>query len=102
MALEADFDTNLWSHQAVYNTAEHRIEMYLTSLEDQVVTIPVLGRSYVFRRGTRILTELSRKFDPAELARWFEARGFGLVRHWSDERDYFGLMLLERKATQTL
>jgi dimethylhistidine N-methyltransferase len=96
-ALEADFDTRLWAHQSRYDAETHQVEMYLVSLEDQVVTIPGLGRSYVFRRGTRILTEISRKFDPDELAAWFEARGFQRVRHWGDERDYVGMLLLERQ-----
>jgi uncharacterized SAM-dependent methyltransferase len=94
--LDADFDTTLWAHQAVYNDSAHRIEMYLTSLADQVVTIASLGRSYAYPTGARILTELSRKFDPQELAMWFETRGYGVVRQWTDDRDYYGLMLLER------
>lgn len=99
-ALDGDFDPRLWAHEAVYNDDLHQIEMYLTSLADQVVTMPVLGRSFVFRRGKRILTELSRKFDPQELAGWFDASGFRCVRQWTDAREYFGLMLLERKAGQ--
>ncbi|MFN3432179.1 MAG: L-histidine N(alpha)-methyltransferase, partial [Candidatus Sericytochromatia bacterium] len=97
-ALDGDFELGLWSHEAHYDRETHRIEMYLRSLEDQVVTMPVLGRSFVFRRGQRILTELSRKFDPQALAEWFEARGFRCERRWTDEQGYVGLMLLERQA----
>lgn len=96
--LDGDFDLSLWAHRAVYNEADSRIEMYLTSLEDQVVTLEALGRSYVFERGARILTELSRKFEPTELAGWFEERGFQAVRQWTDDRAYMGLMLLERRG----
>ena len=47
-------------------------------------------------RGETILTELSRKFDPDELAAWFARHGFRLVRNWTDPAEYFGLMLLRR------
>ena len=99
-ALDGDFEPGLWAHQAVYDEATHQVEMYLLSLEDQVVTMPPLGRSFVFRRGRRILTELSRKHDPQELADWCAQRGFRCVRQWTDEREYVGLLLLERTSAR--
>jgi dimethylhistidine N-methyltransferase len=97
-ALGGDFELGHWSHEAHYDRESHRIEMHLRSLEDQEVTLSALGRSFAFRRGQRILTELSRKFDPQELAQWFESRGFRCERRWTDEQGYVGLMLLERQA----
>lgn len=94
--LDSDFVPERWGHVALYNTETHQIEMYLESLTDQVVVAPRLERRYAFAKGQRILTEISRKFDPDELAAWFQTRGFAKVRHWSDARGYFGLLLLER------
>lgn len=92
----SDFVPARWQHVARYDEAAHQIEMYLESLCEQVVAIPRLDRRYAFAKGQRILTEISRKFDPDELVAWFRARGYAPIKRWSDPRDYFGLLLLER------
>ncbi|MFP5501364.1 MAG: L-histidine N(alpha)-methyltransferase, partial [Candidatus Sericytochromatia bacterium] len=94
-ALGSDFQRSAWRHVARYDEGLDRIEMHLESAVDQVVTFPD-GPRFAYRAGQRILTEISRKFDPDGLAAWFEPRGFRAVEHWADEREYFGLMLLER------
>lgn len=96
--LQADFDLSRWSHRAVYNPVEHQIEMYLVSGAAQQVRIAALGRSYRFAAGETILTELSRKFDPEELAGWFSRRGFRCIEHFTDRARYFGLLLLQRET----
>lgn len=95
-ALGADFQLDHWRHRALYNEQDHQIEMYLESKQAQEVHIHALDRRFRFEKGERVLTELSRKFDPDELADWFGERGFPCVRHWSDAAGYFGLMLLRR------
>jgi L-histidine Nalpha-methyltransferase len=70
--LGGHFNLNHWRHQAIYNHDEHQIEMYLESL-----------------------TEISRKFDPDELADWFRRKGFECHQQWTDPAENFGLMLLE-------
>ena len=96
--LGADFVLSNWCHRAVYNAQDDQIEMYLDSLTDQVVHFPAAARSIRFARGEALLTELSRKFDPGELADWFAERGFRCVSHWSDASEYVGLLLLRRDA----
>jgi len=83
-----------WSHQAFYDSDLHRIEMHLRALEAQVVAIPSLGLEVAFEAGEGILTEISRKFDPDELAAWCAACGFAVVASWSDPAERFGLLLL--------
>lgn len=95
-ALGADFKLGAWRHVARYDEAKHQIEMYLESATEQVVTFPD-GPAIRFEAHERILTEISRKFDPDALAAWFEARGFRAIERFNDARDYFGLLLLERK-----
>lgn len=92
--LGADFDLSRWRHRAPYNRQLHRIEMHLESTVAQEVCIAALDRRYAFAAGERILTEISRKFDPQALGNWFEALGYHSVRHWSDRQGLFGLMLL--------
>ncbi len=93
--LGADFVPSNFAHRALYNPSNDQIEMHLSSLCDQTVHVPP-GGAYHFRQGETILTELSRKFDPDELATWFSSRGFRCVQKWTDDAEYFGLMLLKR------
>lgn len=94
--LGADFDLAAWRHEACYNQHDHQIEMYLVSDRTQIVTISAIGQSFEFGRGERLLTELSRKFDPEEVVAWFACRGFQLIQRWTDDREYFELALFQR------
>lgn len=96
--LGADFRPEAWEHRAHYNPLEHQIEMYLESREAQEVRLEALDLTVAFEAGECILTEISRRFDPSELAGWFEDRDFRAVQHWSDERQDFSLMLLKREG----
>jgi uncharacterized SAM-dependent methyltransferase len=57
--LGANFDPNAFAHYAPYNTAEHRIEMYLVSLKRQSVTI--CGKHFDFAADEPVHTEDSHK-----------------------------------------
>lgn len=94
--LGADFRLAAWRHRAHYNPLEHQIEMYLESQEAQEVTLEALGLTVRFEPQEAILTEISRKFDPSELAGWFEDRGFRAIQHCTDEQQDFSLMLFRR------
>lgn len=96
--LGADFRHGAWLHRALYNPVEHQIEMYLESRVAQEVRLEGLGLAVSFEAQERILTEISRKFNPSELAGWFEDRGFRAVEHWSDERQDFSVMLFKREG----
>ncbi len=92
--LGADFDLAAWRHDAPYNAASHRIEMYLVSEREQQVRIAALEQTYEFAAGERILTEISRKFEPERLAPLFAP--FVLVSDWTDAAERFGMVLLRR------
>lgn len=93
--LGANFNVNQWQHIAFYNADAHQIEMHLKSLCEQTIHIDALNHSFTFTPGERILTEISRKFDPSELAAWFEHYQFHCLEQWTDRDERFGLMLLE-------
>ncbi len=98
--LEADFRLACWQHRAFYNAAEHQIEMVLESTTDQAVR--VAGQLFFYKAGESILTEISRKFDPDELASWLARQGFVTRACWMDEREVYGLMLVCRVHTEGL
>lgn len=94
--LGADFALRHWRHQALYAESEHQIEMHLVSVRPQ--TVHVAGEAFRFEAGEGILTEISRKFDPEELAAWFSRRGFVTSAGWQDAEETYGLMLLRREG----
>jgi dimethylhistidine N-methyltransferase len=93
--LGGNFDLSRWKHCALYNEVDQQIEMFVESTKAQSVFLEALGRSFNFEAGERILTEISRKFDPQELSDWFKAQGFQVIKHWQDSAEWYGLLLLQ-------
>lgn len=91
--LDADFDPARFEHQAEYNTARGRIEMYLESTGPQRVRLN--GAEIAFDAGERIHTESSYKYHREEFLELAGAAGFVQQRMWTDERGYFMVLLLE-------
>ena len=90
--LEADFDVEHFSHQAVYNVEQGRVEIYIVSERDQVVT--VFDRRFEFSAGERILTEYSHKYTIDGFVELASQAGFSLHKHWTDERELFAVLHL--------
>jgi L-histidine N-alpha-methyltransferase len=91
--LHAGFDIDRFQHVALWNEEDHRIEMRLRSLDDQVVDIKDLDLQVSFAAGEDLLTEISTKFtrDSVE-AELFEA-GFIVDAMWEAPEGEFLLTL---------
>jgi dimethylhistidine N-methyltransferase len=92
--LDGNFDLSRFAHDAVYNEAQGRIEMYLVSLAHQ--TAHVLTRSFAFAEGERIHTENSHKYTVAEFQALAGASGWHPVKAWTDPDNLFSLHLLRQ------
>lgn len=90
--LDANFDLAAFAHEAFYNPAEGRIEIYFRSLKPQTVT--VAGRGFVFRAGERVHTEYSYKYDDAGIALLARSAGFTIARTWTDPARLFAVVYL--------
>jgi dimethylhistidine N-methyltransferase len=90
--LEANFDLSAFAHEAFYNQAAGRIEIYFRSLHDQAVT--VAGRRFAFTKGERVHTEYSYKYDDADIAQLARRGGFTLDRSWTDPDRLFAVAFL--------
>ena len=91
--LGAALDPDLFSHRAVYDAGQERIEMWLHSRAEQAVNTPNLETR--FARGEGVRTEISTKFTPASAARTFEEAGLELLDLYTDDRSLFALALGE-------
>lgn len=91
--LGADFDLTRFAYSARFDEETSAVEMELAALEAQTVT--VAGRRFDFAEGERLHTESSRKYTVDGFARFAETAGLRAVRTWTDEREWFAVMLLD-------
>lgn len=91
--VDANFNIRNFSHMAFFNRDLNRIEMYLVSEIDQIISFRKLGSSIPLSKGERILTEISRKFTCGELESMVTGGGLQIVRHFEPENKYFSLIL---------
>ncbi|TQV71918.1 L-histidine N(alpha)-methyltransferase [Denitrobaculum tricleocarpae] len=89
--LGGDFDLERFSHKAVWNDADSRIEMHLVS--DIAQSITLLGKSFDFAGGESIHTENSRKFSVPGLQSLAEDCGWRPVRVWEDPQKLFSVQM---------
>ncbi len=90
--LGADFDLARFAHDAAYNRAEGRIEIYIRSLADQIVI--VAGRAVRFAKDERIHIEDSCKYSIDEFRGLAARGGYRAVRVWTDRAQHFSIHLL--------
>ncbi|MEO6410296.1 MAG: L-histidine N(alpha)-methyltransferase [Burkholderiaceae bacterium] len=85
----SDFDPREWRHVAFFDVAQSRIEMHLEARED--LTVRWEGGERGFAEGERIHTENSYKHTLEGFAALLREAGFEATRHWTDEREWFGV-----------
>ncbi|MFO0881609.1 MAG: L-histidine N(alpha)-methyltransferase [Gemmataceae bacterium] len=87
--LSGTFDLDRFRHRAVYHEAAGRIEMYLISLDDQVVEVD--GEEFAFEAGERICTEYSCKYTREEFAEMLREAGLEVRQVWTDPQQLFSV-----------
>ena len=97
--LGADFNLEAFSHRALWNAGQRRVEMHLVSATRQAVRIPAAGSTFSFEAGDTIWTESSYKHTPEGVASLAAGAGFAPRQVWVDEADGFALALLSAAAS---
>jgi L-histidine Nalpha-methyltransferase len=92
--LGGEFDLEDFAHAAPFVEESSRIEMHLVCRRPLAVRVAALGREFAFEEGETIHTENSHKYDRAAIVRIAAAAGLGVLRLWSDPREWFTLALL--------
>src|SRR5580698_80540 len=91
--LDANFNPQLFRHQARWNEQHSRIEMHLESLLAQRVAVRALGLEVRFGLGETIHTENSYKFTDQRVVALLTRAGFKLRQQWSDPEKWFTVYL---------
>ena len=94
--LGTNVDLDKIVHVAFFNQAREQMEIYIELLAAQTITLPDLQQSFAFTRGERIMLEISRKFHLAKVIENLSSYGLQPVRTYTDEQDWFGLLLIEK------
>ena len=85
--VKTDFNLEHWEHYAIFNAQLARIEMYLRSTQQQVVSWS--GGEKRFAANELIHTENSYKYTQEKFESLLMSAGFKTVRSWTDPNSYF-------------
>lgn len=94
--LGASVDLAALEHVAAYNPVWQRVEIFVRFESDQDVYIAPLDRTITIAAGTAVMTEISRKFELDQVRDNLELYGFGVRRVFTDDREWFAVLLLQR------
>lgn len=90
----ANFNIDLFTHNAIWNAEKSRIEMHLIVDEDHTVLLE--DKLISFAKGETIHTENSHKYS-LESFRKIVDSWFDVKKVWTDDKQYFSLQYLEPK-----
>lgn len=95
--LDAGLDLDRIEHVARWNDEWQRIEIFGRFQSTQRLRIRPLGLELTIRQGEQVMTEISRKFVVPRLTAYLRCFGFRLARTFTDERQWFAVLLLQRE-----
>ncbi|HEY7166902.1 MAG TPA: L-histidine N(alpha)-methyltransferase [Candidatus Binatia bacterium] len=93
----ANFDLAKMIYQSRFNPELGQIEMHAVAAETQKIVFASFDASFEWRKGERILVEISRKFDPARVQQQLRFFDLEPVGHFTDAREWFSLLLFKKK-----
>jgi L-histidine N-alpha-methyltransferase len=96
--LGGSFDLSSFTYEAIWDSAEHRIEMGLRSDLEQLVAVEGLDLKVELAAGELVRTEISTKFTREGLTAELVAGGFAPVAWWTDTAGDFALALARVEA----
>jgi len=91
--LDGDIPVEAFRHRAIWNDAMSRIEMHLEAVRDLAFT--VAGATFAFKAGETIHTENSHKYGHRDSRLMLRAAGWGVIREWTDDDQWFSIILAE-------
>ncbi|SEI50447.1 dimethylhistidine N-methyltransferase [Dyadobacter sp. SG02] len=97
--LNADFNLDQFEHFPTYDPESGSCKSYLISLQEQAVTFRLQDRTdYIyFQKHETIFTEISQKYNIAELEKMAKIAGFEVIQNYYDANGWFVDMVWEAK-----
>lgn len=94
--LDADFNVDSFRHVPEYEEEEGIARSAIESAVEQHVTIKKIGKTYHFKKGERIHTEISRKYNDEIIRKIIANTDFELTDKLTDSKKYFADYVLTR------
>ena len=94
--LRSNIELSAVEHEARYNNDKKQIEIHARFTRQQTLRIMPLDENITIAKGERVNTEVSRKFDLEEFLPYVEEFGFATEEVFTDDRNWFALILLQR------
>jgi dimethylhistidine N-methyltransferase len=91
--LDGTIPVEAFCHRAIWNDEMSRIEMHLEAVRD--IAFTVAGTAFSLCAGETIHTENSHKYGHRDSRLMLRAAGWGVLREWTDEKQWFSIILAE-------
>lgn len=90
--VDTDFDTDLFTHVAFFNTHESRIEMHLQATADMEIGSKYLPNKILVKEGETIHTENSYKFTLEKIHEYQSVSGLQVQTIHTDKNKWFSVV----------
>ncbi len=98
--LGGNFNLNQFKHRPEYDEQVGVAKSFLESMTDQKVYIDSLDKEFEFKKGEKIQTERSRKYNDEVLQNIIRDSDFSIIKKFTDSRNYFADYLLSRNESK--
>lgn len=96
--LGADIQVDAFAHAAPFVEEFSRIEMHLVCRRSHRAHVAAVDLTFQFHQGEIIHTENSHKYTLPGFTALCHSVGLRVRRHWTDDRDWFALLLVGPEA----
>lgn len=94
---ETNFNISDFVHISFYNKQKNRIEMHLEAVKEVTVKSKYLANDLIIKKGERIHTENSHKFDKEIINHIANNANFQVETIFTDENNWFSVALLKKQ-----
>jgi L-histidine Nalpha-methyltransferase len=98
--LGSNIDLESIEHVARYHPEHEQIETYARFTRQQTIFLAPLARRFTLHEGEMVRIEISRKFRLEHFVPYLDQFGFCVEESFTDEQNWFALLLLRRRPTQ--
>jgi len=94
--LGSSLDLDHIRHVAFFNREKSRMEIYLEFTKSQEILIESLQETFSVAQGEMLQIEISRKFRLPEVKDNLHSYGLEPIKTYTDDKDWFGLILFQK------
>lgn len=99
--LGSSIDLSAVEHVAYYNSSSEQVDIYARFTRGQAICVWPLAKSFEVAEGEMVETEISRKYRLGKYIPYLEGFGFETEGVFTDEQEWFALVLLKRTDSLT-